>query len=102
MTIWTVPTHLPDLRRVDDNIVAIDTEDERRGPARRPRLGLAVARRLDLRHHPSPGAKAARSARSISRCVIPTASISIPPQVSRWLKDHIAAGVRFVTLNGPL
>ena len=39
MTIWTVPTHLPDLRRVDDNIVAIDTEDERRGLARRPRIG---------------------------------------------------------------
>ena len=49
MTIWTVPTHLPDLRRVDDN-----SRDryrrERRGPARRSRLVLAMARRLDLRH----------------------------------------------------
>ena len=31
MTIWTVPTHLPDLRRVDDNIVAIDTETNDEG-----------------------------------------------------------------------
>ena len=31
MTIWTVPTHLPDLRRVDDNIVAIDTEENDEG-----------------------------------------------------------------------
>ena len=40
---WQTPQELPDLRRV--GIVALDTEDERRGPARRPRLGLAVARR---------------------------------------------------------
>ena len=26
MSIWTVPAHLPDLRRVDNNLVGIDTE----------------------------------------------------------------------------
>ena len=31
MTIWTAPTQLPDLRRVDDNIVAIDTETNDEG-----------------------------------------------------------------------
>ena len=31
MTIWTAPSHLPDLSRVDNNIVAIDTEENDEG-----------------------------------------------------------------------
>ena len=47
-TNWQIPQELPDLRRV--GTVALDTEDERRGPARRSRIVLAVARRSCCRH----------------------------------------------------
>ena len=101
MTIWTVPTHLPDLRRVDDNIVAIDTEtnDE----------GLRADRGSGWPWHGGwiCGISVAwREGGEIRAIYIPIRhpdSINFDPaQVSRWLKDHIAAGVRFVTLNGPL
>ena len=99
MTIWTVPTHLPDLRRVD--ATRRDRHrDERRGPARRSRLGLAVARRLCLRHQRRLARRRRDSRASISRCAIPTARTSIRDNVARWLKDLIAAGVNFITQNG--
>ena len=98
MTIWTVPTELPDLRRVEhrrDRHRDATTRDC--APiAARPGHGATAMSAASA----SPGAKAARSARSISRCAIPTADNFDPAQVYRWLKDHIAAGVRFVTMNG--
>ena len=100
MTIWTVPTHLPDLRRVDDNIVAIDTEENDEG--------LRAGRGSGWAWHGGwiCGISFAwREGGEIRAIYIPIRhpdSINFDPaQVSRWLKDHIAAGVRFVTLNGP-
>ena len=73
---WQIPRELPDLRRV--GIVALDTEDERRGPARRPRIGLAVARRSCCRHQRRL-ARGRRDACDLhTRCAIPTPTISIP------------------------
>jgi hypothetical protein len=97
MTIWTAATELPDLRRVGE--IAIDTETLDRGlQADRGSswpwgdgyvCGISVAWReggeiraiyIPLRH--------------------PDIANFDPTQVYRWLKDHIAAGVRFITLNG--
>jgi DNA polymerase I-like protein with 3'-5' exonuclease and polymerase domains len=95
--IWTAPTELPDLRRV--NVVAIDTETNDEG-LRTDRgsawpwhggyvCGIGVAWRdetgirgnyFPLRHPDSENFERAN--------------------VVRWLKDHIAAGVRIVTQNG--
>ena len=77
MSIWTVPTELPDLRRVD--VVAIDTETNDEGCAPiAVRAGRGTA--AGSAAYPSPGAKAVRSARSIFRCDTPTARTSTPPQ----------------------
>ena len=97
MTEWTTPTELPDLRRVD--IVSIDTEtkdDRLRAemgsgwPFRAGHIcGISVAFRADgdvrglyfpIRH--------------------PDSQNFDPAQVFQWLRDHIAAGLRFVTQNG--
>ena len=94
---WQVPTELPDLRRVD--IVALDTETNDEG-LRADRgsawpwhggyvCGISVAWRdesgirgnyFPLRHPDSENFER--------------------ENVARWLKDHIAAGVRIVTQNG--
>ena len=91
---WQTPRELPDLRRV--GIVALDTETQRRGPARRSRLGLAVARR-----HVCGISVAWRADGEIRAIYIPLRHPDSdnfdPDQVYRWLKDLIAAGVRFVT-----
>ena len=95
--IWTAPTELPDLRRV--GIIAIDTETNDEGlradrgsawPWRGGYIcGISVAWRDDsgirgnyfpLRHPDSENFER--------------------ETVARWLKDHIAAGVRIVTQNG--
>jgi len=97
VTEWTTPTELPDLRRVD--IVSIDTEtkdDRLRAdmgsgwPFRAGHIcGISVAFRADgdvrglyfpIRH--------------------PDSQNFDPEQVFQWLRDHIAAGPRFVTQNG--
>jgi len=94
---WRPPSELPDLRRVGK--IAIDTE-ERDDGIRADRgsawpwhggyvCGISVAYRADgeirapyfpIRHPDSE---------------------NFPREnVARWLKDHIAAGVNFITLNG--
>ena len=97
MTIWTRPSELPDLRRVGE--VAIDTETLDRGlqadrgsawPWRGGYVcGISLAYRAEggicahyfpLRH--------------------PDTDNFDPATVARWLKDHIAAGVKFITQNG--
>ena len=97
MTIWTAPTELPDLRRV--GIIALDTETNDEGlradrgsawPWRDGYVcGISVAWRdesgiraiyFPLRHPDSENFER--------------------ENVTRWLKDHIAAGVRIVTQNG--
>ena len=98
MTIWTAPTELPDLRRVGTHRARY--RDERRGPARRSWFGLAVARWLCLRHQPSPGATRAAFAAIYFPLRHPDSENFERENVARWLKDHIAAGVRFITQNG--
>ena len=94
---WQIPKALPDLRRV--GIVALDTETNDEGlradrgsawPWRGGYIcGISVAWRDDsgirgnyfpLRHPDSENFER--------------------ENVTRWLKDHIAAGVRIVTQNG--
>jgi DNA polymerase I-like protein with 3'-5' exonuclease and polymerase domains len=94
---WRTPTELPDLRRV--GIIALDTEtcDERLRadmgsgwPFRSGRLcGISIAHRAEsgargfyfpLRH--------------------PDSENFAPEQVYRWVCDHIAAHVHFITQNG--
>jgi DNA polymerase I-like protein with 3'-5' exonuclease and polymerase domains len=95
-TDWHPPSELPDLRRAGK--IAIDTEELDRGlqadrgsawPWRDGHIcGVSVAWRADsirssyfpLRHPDSQNFDLAT--------------------FTRWLKDHIAAGVRFTTLNG--
>jgi putative DNA primase/helicase len=95
--IWTAPTELPDLRRV--GIIALDTETNDEGLRADHGsawpwhggwvCGVGVAWRDDsgirgnyfpLRH--------------------PNSENFERETVARWLKDHIAAGVRIVTQNG--
>src|SRR6516225_7966854 len=94
---WRTPTELPDLRRVD--LIAIDTEtkdDRLRAdmgsgwPFRSGHLcGISVAYRAEgelrrfyfpLRH--------------------PDTQNFAPEQIYQWVREHIAADVRFVTQNG--
>ena len=97
MSNWQIPTELPDLRRV--GVLALDTEtkDDRLladmgsgWPFRSGYLcGVSVAFRADgevrglyfpIRH--------------------PDTQNFDPEQVYQWLRDHVAADVRFVTQNG--
>ena len=95
---WRPPTELPDLRRVGHRRAR--HRDQRRGIARRSRLVLAVGRRLGLRHQPrlARGRRDPRDLRSDATSRQP--EFRSRRRSTRWLKDHIAAGVRFVTLNG--
>ena len=94
---WQPPRELPDLRRV--GILALDTETKDDGLAPTG-LRLAVSRRIHLRRQRRLSREAATCARSIFRSAIPTAENFDPEQVYHWLRDQIAAGVRFVTQNG--
>jgi len=96
-TEWQAPTELPDLRRV--GLIAIDSEEKDDGiTADRGSAwpwhggyicGLSVAYRAgsELRAHYFPIRH-------------PDSENFDPEQVFRWLRDHIAAGVHFVTQNG--
>jgi DNA polymerase I-like protein with 3'-5' exonuclease and polymerase domains len=94
---WSTPTELPDLRRVDLISIDSETKDDRlhadMGSGWSFRAGyicgLSVAFRTDgevcglyfpLRH--------------------PDTQNFDPEQFYRWMRDHVAADVRFVTQNG--
>jgi hypothetical protein len=94
---WCAPKELPDLRRV--GIIALDTEtrdDRLRSnlgsgwPFRQGHIcGVSVAYRADddIRAHYFPLRH-------------PDSENLDPEQVYQWVRDHIAAGVRFTTQNG--
>ena len=98
MTIWTAPTELPDLRRV--GVVAIDTETQDGGL----RADRGSSWPWGDGGTSAASAVAWREGGDIRAIYIPmrhpdSANFD-PEQVFRWLKEHIAAGVRFVTMNG--
>ena len=99
MSKWQPPHELPDLRRVDNNIIALDTETLDCGLQRRSRPGLAVARRLRLRHQRRL-ARRRRAPCDLLPMRHPATANLDSTQVYHWLKDMIAAGVRFITMNG--
>ena len=61
---------------------------------------MAVARRLDLRHQRRLARRTAAFARIYFPLRHPDSENFERENVARWLKDHIAAGVSFVTQNG--
>jgi hypothetical protein len=96
-TIWRVPAALPDLRNVSLVAIDIETKDERLAadlgpgwPFRRGYIcGISIAwrdgngiaaRYFPIRHPDTEG--------------------FAPDRIYQWLRDHIAAGVRFITQNG--
>src|SRR5262245_7366404 len=94
---WRPPSELPDLRRAE--IIALDTETNDEG-LRADRgsawpwgggyiCGISVAYRADgeIRAHYFPIRH-------------PDSDNLEPEQIYRWLRDHIASDVRFVTQNG--
>src|SRR6185295_5432155 len=94
---WQIPRDLPDLRRV--GIIALDTETRDAGlQADRGSswpwgdgyvCGISLAWR--------EGGEIRAIYRPMRH---PDSDNFDRGQVDSWLKDHIAAGVRFVTLNG--
>ena len=94
---WRSPSELPDLRRVD--LIALDTETRDDGlladrgsawPWRSGYIcGISVAWRAggEIRAHYFPIRH-------------PDSKNLDPAQVSRWLRDHVASRVRFVTQKG--
>ena len=97
MSDWCPPTELPDLRRI--GLLALDSEtrdDRLRAdmgsgwPFRGGHLcGISVAVRAEE-----------RDARIYFPIRHPNSQNFDPEQVYQWLRDHVAAGVRFVTQNG--
>jgi Mesyanzhinovviridae DNA polymerase len=97
VSIWTAPPELPDLRRLD--VVAIDTETRD--------VGLQAGRGSSWPWrdgHVCGLSVAWREGSNIRALYIPLlhpdSSNFARAQVSCWLKDLIAAGVRIITLNG--
>ena len=98
MTPWTVPTHLPDLRRVEQGG---DRHRDTGQRACRPIVGsswpwrggyvcgISVAWRRRRRDPPAYFPLRHPDSENFER-----------ENVARWLKDHIAAGVNFTTQNG--
>jgi DNA polymerase I-like protein with 3'-5' exonuclease and polymerase domains len=96
-TDWRVPSKLPDLRHVKE--IAIDTEIKDDGlradrgsawPWRGGHIcGVSVAYRADgnIRSHYFPIRH-------------PDTENFDPKQLHQWVRDHIAAGLKFITLNG--
>jgi hypothetical protein len=97
VTEWTTPTELPDLLRVD--IVSIDTE------TKDDRLRAEMGSGWPFRAGHICGISVAFHAEGDVRGLYfpirhPDSQNLDPEQVFQWLRDHIAAGPRFVTQNG--
>jgi hypothetical protein len=94
MTDWRSPTTLPNLRRVDNNLVAIDTETNDEGL--RAGLGSGWPWRGGYVCGVSVAWREGGEMRSAYFPMRhPNSANFDPAQVYLWLKDHIAAGVRF-------
>ena len=96
-TDWTPPTELPDLRRAD--LIAIDSE------TKDDRLRVDMGSGWPFRAGHVCGISVAFHAESEVRGLYfplrhPDTNNFDPDQVYRWLRDHVAAGTRFVTQNG--
>src|SRR6516164_2760853 len=94
---WTIPTELPDLRRV--GLIALDTETRDDGLAADRGSGWATRQ-----GHICGVSVAYRIEANIQTLYIPirhpdTQNFA-PEQVYAWLKDHIASDLHFVTQNG--
>jgi hypothetical protein len=94
---WCIPKELPDLRHV--GIVALDTE------TRDDRLNNELGSGWPFRQGYICGISAACRAEDGARGFYfpirhPDTANFEPERVYRWVRDHIAAGVRFVTQNG--
>jgi DNA polymerase I-like protein with 3'-5' exonuclease and polymerase domains len=95
--MWQTPSKLPDLRRA--SLISIDTEtkDDRL----RADMGSGWPTRTGYLCGISIGWRAEAGIRAIYCPLRHPDSENIEPElIQRWLRDHIAAGVRFVTQNG--
>ena len=97
MTIWTEPTELPDLRRVDAIALDTETNDEGlradRGSAWPWRGGYVCG--VSVAYHADRGIRG-----NYFPLRHPDSRNFEGENVARWLKDLIAAGVKFKTQNG--
>ena len=94
---WQPPTELLDLRRV--GIIALDTE------TKDDRLRADMGSGWVFRSGHICGINVAYRAESEVRgfylpLAHPDTQNFSPEQVYQWVRDHIAAGIRFVTQNG--
>ena len=97
MSDWCPPTELPDLRRVD--CIAMDTE------SRDDRLRVDMGSDWVFRAGHLVGVSIAYHAEGeVKGLYFPIRHADTqnfdPEQIYQWIRDHIAAGVRFVTQNG--
>ena len=97
MTDWTIPTELPDLRRV--GLIALDTE------TRDDRLRADMGSGWPFRAGHLCGVSVAYRAESGIRGLYfpvrhPDSCNFNPENVYRWTRDHAASDLRFVTQNG--
>jgi DNA polymerase I-like protein with 3'-5' exonuclease and polymerase domains len=95
--LWRPPFELPDLRRVD--LIAIDTE------TKDDRLRADMGSGWPFRAGYICGISVAYRTEGETRGLYfpihhPDSQNFTPEQVYQWMRDHIAAGVRFVTQNG--
>ena len=94
---WLTPQELPDLRRV--GIVALDTETRDEGVARQARFQLGVGD-----GHVCGVSIAWRAGSEIRAGYVslrhPASENHDRDDVIHWLRDTIAAGVKFTTMNG--
>ena len=97
MSNWQIPTELPDLRRV--GILALDTE------TKDDRLRADMGSGWPFRSGHLCGVSVAYRAEGEMRGLYfpirhPDTQNFDPEQVYQWVRDHVAADVRFVTQNG--
>ena len=97
MSNWQIPTELPDLRRV--SVLALDTE------TKDDRLRADMGSGWPFHSGYLCGVSVAYRAEGDVRGLYfpirhPDTENFDPEQVYQWLRDHVAADVRFVTQNG--